>query len=173
LDREKLIRDGIATRHEYRAGEHGLRRGDIGCSDSHLRLWKHISDNNIPRALILEDDADFRCNERTVQRIQRFCNDLDRLKLDYDLLNLGHIDRVPPERVFAGTEIGVARACQGCFTYVVTLEGARKLIAGALPMNVPVDEYVYARHNDVRQFVMEPRLNWVVPIESSDTNNVW
>jgi len=36
-----------------------------------------------------------------------------------------------------------------------------------------VDEYVYARHNDVRQFVMEPRLNWVVPIESSDTNNVW
>lgn len=34
-------------------------RGLAGCAASHMRLWKHIADNNLGWTLILEDDAHF------------------------------------------------------------------------------------------------------------------
>lgn len=34
-------------------------RGLAGCASSHMKLWKHIADNNLDWVLILEDDAHF------------------------------------------------------------------------------------------------------------------
>ena len=33
--------------------------GAIGCALSHLKIYKHVVDNNIPYALILEDDVNY------------------------------------------------------------------------------------------------------------------
>ncbi len=175
LDKDKLIRDGMLARNEYRKGEFYLRRGEIGCYDSHVRLWRHIVQNNIPRALILEDDADLQCNENTVRRVRQLFKDLERLKIDYDLVYLGHNDVAwnQPLGKIKGTEIGIPRDCQGLFTYLVTLAGARKLVQTALPMAFPVDVHVTEKKKIIKQYTIEPRLNSVVPIETSDTNTVW
>jgi len=169
LDKDKMIRDGILVKKTY-----DLKRGEIGCYDSHIRLWRHIAEKNIPRALILEDDADLKCNPTTVYRIQQLFRDLARFNIQYDVLYFGHND-VPwnqPLGFIPDTEIGIPRDCQGLFTYFVTLEGAKKLVQIALPMSVPIDIHVTNNKAFVKQYTMEPRLNSVVQVESSDTNNV-
>jgi len=163
LDKGQLMRDRIVTSSQ-------LKRGEIGCYDSHFRLWKHISDNNIPHALILEDDANIPYGQPTVDRINNFFRQLEANQLGYDLLYLGHNDRSKPTRIYPGG-VGIPGATQGLFTYYVTLEGVRKLLANAIPMKQAVDDYVWTSKH-VRQFTMEPRLNWVVEIEQSDTATI-
>ncbi|TWT86345.1 glycosyltransferase family 25 protein [Neorhodopirellula pilleata] len=36
-----------------------LNRGEVGCFLSHRRLWQRMIDQNLPQALIIEDDVDF------------------------------------------------------------------------------------------------------------------
>ncbi len=45
----------IYTRYKVR----DVRDGEKGCAQSHMNIWKHIVKNNIPYALICEDDACF------------------------------------------------------------------------------------------------------------------
>jgi glycosyl transferase family 25 len=167
LDKDKMIREGVVRNKE-------LRRGEIGCYDAHVRLWQYVIQNKIPRALILEDDADLQCTENNVKRIRQFFNDLERFNLEFEVLYLGHNDVSwnRPMGIVAGTEIGVPRQCQGLFTYVLTLAGAQKLLQTAYPMEVPIDIYVANKKSTVKQYTIEPRLNSVVKIEKSDTNTV-
>ena len=41
----------------YQFPESGLTQGEIGCALSHQRIYQTMIDNNLPYALILEDDA--------------------------------------------------------------------------------------------------------------------
>jgi hypothetical protein len=171
IDRDKLISDGVVVASAFRPNEPYLRRGEIGCYDAHLRLWKHIAENKIQRALILEDDADIQYSENVPKRISKFFADIQRLDLKYDLLYLGHNDYNPPTHLYPETEIGVPSKCQGLFSYVVTFEGVQKLIKVALPMGPPVDIRIMDEIKYIRQLSMEPRLNWVVNVYS-ETNNI-
>ncbi len=163
IDKTKWVRDGIAVPR--------LKRGEMGCYDSHYRLWKHISENNIPTAFILEDDADVNYSHSVANAINKMFDELQKHGVQYDLIYLGHNNNKKPRKMIGGS-LGVPGGVQGLFAYHLTLEGARKLIQGAIPMTQAVDDYAYVSLKRVRQFILEPRLCWVVPIEQSDTANI-
>ncbi len=159
LDKNKMVRDGTAVAR--------LKRGEIGCYDAHYRLWKHMSEQNIPYALILEDDADINYGQGTVDRINKMFDDLRNMP--HDLVYLGHNNNKKPRKQVGC--LGVPAGTQGLFMYYLTLEGARKLIPNAIPMTQAVDDYVYV-NKSIRQFTLEPRLGYAVNIERSDTANI-
>lgn len=42
---------------QFCARGYSLNRGEIGCSMSHMSIWRRIVDENIPKACIMEDDV--------------------------------------------------------------------------------------------------------------------
>lgn len=68
----------------------GLNTGQKGCSQSHLSIYKHILDINLPYALILEDDACFDINWKT--KLSEFKNNDN----DWDLIILNGSEPIIP-----------------------------------------------------------------------------
>jgi glycosyl transferase family 25 len=62
-----------------------LNNGQIGCAQSHVNLWKHIYYNELPYALILEDDACFDKDWR--YKLDNFFKDITDPNWDLILLN--------------------------------------------------------------------------------------
>lgn len=162
LDKNKMVKDGIAVPR--------LKRGEIGCYDAHYRLWKHMVDTNLNHAFILEDDADIQYGQYFIDRVNQLFSDIQKQNAQYDVIYLGHNTNKRPRKQVGC--LGVPGGVQGLFAYYLTLEGARKLIAHAIPMTQAVDDYVYVSRF-MRQLTLEPRLCWVVPIEQSDTANIF
>lgn len=169
IDKDQLMREGKMVPYTMREGETTLRRGEIGCYLAHYTLWKHIVDNNINEAYILEDDANFTYSETSVKRLNKMLDDLPH---DCDLIYVGHTDIYSPERIVPNTEIGVPQVCPGAFSYRLTLKGAQKLVSRSMPIRQPLDMHLMAVKSEVTQYSLEPRLHWVVPIWS-ETGNVW
>jgi GR25 family glycosyltransferase involved in LPS biosynthesis len=63
----------------------GIINGEIGCSLSHYLVWKYIVENNISKALILEDDVVFKNN------FKKMYTKIINMNIDYDMLYLGRI----------------------------------------------------------------------------------
>ncbi|WP_392563896.1 glycosyltransferase family 25 protein [Orbus wheelerorum] len=55
----KLLSEEYLKEHVYNYPDCKLTRGEIGCSLSHIKIYKRMLADNIPIALILEDDAHF------------------------------------------------------------------------------------------------------------------
>jgi len=124
-----------------------LSLGEIGCADSHLRLYQHIVDNAIPLSLILEDDVDLTARGRLlIDKITRkgLPPNIDLLLLGYSVdakrydksanLSLFHIKflynqwyGVPTERLY------------GSYGYILTMKGAKKLLEYGLPIKMQAD----------------------------------
>lgn len=90
--------------------------GKQGCMLSHLDIWKHIIDNEIPNAIVFEDDVEF--HQSWPSLAPQYYNATPK---NFDLLYFGsqmemhsdgHITRVP---VFC------------THAYMITLDAARKL----------------------------------------------
>lgn len=62
-----------------------LNNGQIGCAQSHVNLWKHIYDNELSYALILEDDACF--DKDWKNKLDNFSKDIKDPYWDLILLN--------------------------------------------------------------------------------------
>lgn len=65
--------------------DNGLNNGQIGCSQSHVKLWHHILDNKLPYAFILEDDACF--DKDWNNKLDMFFNYVNDPEWDLILLN--------------------------------------------------------------------------------------
>jgi len=62
-----------------------LNNGQKGCGQSHINLWRHIIKNNLPYALVLEDDACFDINWR--DKLELFTKEIDDKEWDVIFLN--------------------------------------------------------------------------------------
>lgn len=62
---------------------HDVVPGEVGCSLSHINIWRKIVDSKIPFALVLEDDVDLDKELPRFLSSQEF-KKADFLKLDYD-----------------------------------------------------------------------------------------
>lgn len=62
-----------------------LNNGQIGCSQSHVKVWHHILTNKLPYAFILEDDACFVKDWRN--KLDKFFKDINDTEWDLILLN--------------------------------------------------------------------------------------
>lgn len=132
---------------------------ELACTLSHRRIWQVIVDGGIPSACVFEDDAKLSSRVPDALRLMPDqIRDLDvvRLQTNTKDVSLGRAERellpsVSLHRVFT--------AFLGTTGYVITANGARKLLAAEPFFSFPVDELMFdpnchvARSLSVRQVV--------------------
>ena len=124
-----------------------LSRGEVGCALSHLSIYWRMEEEGLEKAVILEDDA-------------VVCDDFPAI--------LKHLDEVPPhcECLLLGYDADIVReiflytsfwgsrkyfgkyrlkrfvkVAFGTYGYMITLQGARKLLAQIETVDKPIDHY--------------------------------
>lgn len=143
-----------------------ITKGQIGCYESHCRIWQRIVDENLPHALVLEDDANIVYAQQTVDRLNECLHELETLH-DWDLLYIGNIG-LHPVREKLTKHINRPSGWEGLYTYYLTQAGARKLLRNAFPIWMAVDIYVgdQAKKGNIKTLSLDPPLNFVVPVQS-------
>jgi glycosyl transferase family 25 len=164
MDIGKLKRDGVLKTNE-------LTRGEIGCYDSHQRLWEFMIKSNIPMAIICEDDVNLTGDANQSQYFNTLLSELSNT--NYDILFLSWF------RPSGGSSVTSHTHSQWCFhqlwAYLITLDGSKKLLSDnrVKQMHVPVDVAMWESHtrSNVRNLVAFPPVCLTVG-EYSDTRNI-
>ncbi|MBQ4846463.1 glycosyltransferase family 25 protein [Pseudoalteromonas sp. MMG005] len=127
--------------------------GEIGCYVSHMRIWQHIHDKNIPAAIIFEDDL------LIENHLQENINNLSKLQ-DWDMIKLSD-NRANPfihtetlsSQVVLGNYLKVPNGGQG---YIISQQGVKKLLCRK-PFFRPVDvDFQFHSEIDLQVFGMKP-----------------
>lgn len=167
--RESILADVGPAALEVRPGLHRpLTYGEIGCALSHRECYRRILDGGIAVGCILEDDIDLPAT---------FPSLLTEIALhagEWDLALLAHHSSrrsvfEGAEAQWRGRQLGpqhrLARPAEfamGAMAYLVTNEGARRLLAYSTPVRMPADWITgYAPRAGVRSVVVSPPV--VVP----------
>jgi GR25 family glycosyltransferase involved in LPS biosynthesis len=115
-----------------------LTRPAVGCFLSHLAIWRRLIDENLPRALILEDDAapTAICSGEKLQSALAFMPDDAGLVFPGLIIMGGLAER--------STVCGLARIYyfNGTFAYFVTPAMCRRLLRHLLPLRSHVDHQI-------------------------------
>lgn len=134
-----------------------LSAAEVGCALSHRRIYRQIRDENIPLALVLEDDARF------LQGFNHFFSLLDYIvkEIDFDILILGHVKTtaeslpyyyrqhpIKKRHHYRGYDLGTPWEQYGCGTvaYLITHQGADKLLTEN-QVRVTADDWLYFEQN--------------------------
>lgn len=94
-----------------------LSPGECACAQSHIRIWRHIVENNLEYALILEDDACFDKQWRTK---------LDEFQINdslWDMLLLNASEPVEPSFMWMDVQEQYLTA-----GYILSIRGAMRLL---------------------------------------------
>ncbi len=139
LDLDKLMKDGTySVESSEEAFSRQLTLSEIGCSLSHLDVYKEIVKKEINVALILEDDALFLDGFE-----EKLSVALSELPDGWGILHLN----CPCPR-FENLSInlikydGVGALPVAASAYLMSLEGARLMIEQAYPIRYPADSFV-------------------------------
>jgi glycosyl transferase family 25 len=159
IDTGKWIKSGKLS-----AGSR-LRRGEIGCYDSHVRIWQHIVTNKIPVTLIMEDDANVRYTESHARKLKAAFDELETIK-GWHFMYVGRSNNRTKraQTPHLKSPLGLS----GLFAYVLSLEGAKVLLQSAFPFRIPVDVLVSNAHDKgkIIAAALSPPLCYVVPVHS-------
>nr|XP_042901961.1 glycosyltransferase 25 family member [Parasteatoda tepidariorum] len=136
---------GIKMLPEYADPYHKrpLTRGEIGCFLSHYYLWKDMIEKQHRTALVLEDDLRFEPYFR--KKVQGLLKEAQKIGLLWDLIYLGRKRLSEDGEPYVQGTSNLVHVDYSYWTlcYLITLEGAKKLIAAnPLPKLVPVDEFL-------------------------------
>lgn len=113
-------------------------RGALGCTLSHLHIWKNFLQSDKQVALILEDDADVHADD-----LQNAVADaLQTAHLHWDLFLLGWVGHLPGDASGVVRPLPRSEGFWGSHAYLVTRKAASKLIDDALPIEVQLDAYL-------------------------------
>jgi GR25 family glycosyltransferase involved in LPS biosynthesis len=121
-----------------------LTIGGIGCALSHKKCYEYIVNNNIQKCLILEDDI--RVDDKFVEKI----NSLEKIvPKDFDMFFLGfhgaHALKQVSYDYFIPTRI------YGLFGYIVTYEGAKKLL-NIFPITEQIDSEIPKSFDKIKAY---------------------
>jgi len=164
-----------------------LSGGERGCAHSHLRLWRIAAERAQP-TLVLEDDVQMvfdRTNDKLGKSSgkvfsQRLAKTLDLAPHDYDVIYLGWSGwrggnsrfgkKDPTDDAPWNQErkhfIRKAEYVWTTVAYVITQQGAKKLLSAARPMNQPVDNFMAWEAS-------QGRLNAYVALDAGDIDGTW
>lgn len=94
-----------------------LNIGQIGCSQSHINIYKHILENDLEYAFILEDDACFDKNWR--QKLEEFDHE------DWDLIVLNGSEEIENKNIWECTVNNLQYLTAG---YIISKKGAKWIL---------------------------------------------
>ncbi|EHH59352.1 Procollagen galactosyltransferase 1 [Macaca fascicularis] len=135
---------GIQMLPGYRDPYHGrpLTKGELGCFLSHYNIWKEVVDRGLQKSLVFEDDLRFEIFFK--RRLMNLMRDVEREGLDWDLVGRKRMQVEHPEKAVPRVR-NLVEADYSYWTlaYVISLQGARKLLAAEpLSKMLPVDEFL-------------------------------
>lgn len=118
-----------------------LKLGELGCYFSHVNLWQKMVTENIPQALVIESDIVFD------ESISDLLVNLDKLPENWDMVKLYYGDSVLSyhkhhkisEKL---TCAPLANKSAGTVAYLISNTGAKKYLAKAYPVYLPIDVYL-------------------------------
>lgn len=164
MDIGKLKREGnLISNH--------LTRGEIGCYDSHLRLWEKLVRDKTPMAIICEDDVNLTGDANQACYFNTLLSEVETVPFDIMFLSWF--------RPAGGNTITTHTHQQWCFhqlwAYLVTYEGLKKILSDVKvkKIHVPVDVALWESHSRgvIRNLVAYPPLCLTVG-ENSDTRGI-
>jgi glycosyl transferase family 25 len=128
IDPQLMIKEGVTKKMVERLGI-------AGCATSHIRMWKHIAKNKMNWTLILEDDAHFHPEFKSMfhHYWNAIAND-QKMSRDAKLIFPGYCH--PP------TDDENPISCEAVMClhgYMISHVGAKYLLDNLLPMTEPVD----------------------------------
>ena len=113
----------------------------ISCLMSHVRVWEQLAKSNDPYYLILEDDAVPSADFHT--RYPAILAELAELSWDWVYLAIHPTFASKNKKVIEGkTHINRAPSMVGNAGYLLSRQGARKVLAGILPCSLPKDQAI-------------------------------
>jgi GR25 family glycosyltransferase involved in LPS biosynthesis len=148
LNPESLIKKGIidpntSTKYSKRV----LRKGEIGCSMSHVSIWMKLLNSNKKYALIFEDDAILCDNFK--QKLYNTINEANTTNWDVLYLNencYNHFGKKCDGESVTENIIRPKNVGYGLYGYIITKEGVKKLFKNVLPFIIPIDNYIIEKH---------------------------
>lgn len=134
-----------------------LTRGEVGCALSHLGIYKKMIDENIDKALILEDDIILEKN------FLELITMLNKKKLHNDVILLGQSDDKAIIKFF-GEKITdkykllqVVHSGYGTYAYMIDIEAAKKIIRFNTPIKRTADAWAFFS-KFINIYAVEPNL---------------
>lgn len=150
-----------------------MKRGEIGCFDSHYRLWQHFLSNMTTETIcIVEDDVDLREDIEVTKKIDNVWQEAKQVSEgNIELLYFIH-DSTKSEKPMISKNLQYPRQVT-TMGYILTRKGAEKLVKNALPFERPVDCFMENMCDSkiIYGLAMYPALCYVRPL-SSDTQNI-
>ena len=155
--------EGIKLNQDYREKVNPTKNmspGALGCYLSHIRVYEQIVATQTPVALILEDDTVLSYRVKAV--LDNGCQNLD-----FDYCFLGSADYGDEGFVFydadsaleLGSGLKAYLLSSGPYctnAYLITLQGAKKRVACAMPARTAIDHYHFLPYR--------PRFRAIVPM---------
>lgn len=115
----------------------GLTAGECGCYASHVEVWRALLASDEPWALVLEDDVE------PAEGFDAVMDSVDGLGAGWDMVKLVGREREQPAwsclLVGAHTLVQYRRVPSLTGAYLVSREGARKLLNTRVPFARPID----------------------------------
>mmetsp|Transcript_105125 Transcript_105125/g.201792 ORF Transcript_105125/g.201792 Transcript_105125/m.201792 type:complete len:451 (-) Transcript_105125:459-1811(-) len=138
--KDDIAKHGVKTIPGYRGHSNhhiNLTTGEVGCFMSHFTIWRHMVDNNIDSALILEDDFDFQedFKRRLGQAIE---------EAEHEDWNLFYVGRSPVDGDWRRVSEHVVEPGYTLWTlgYIIRLDAARALLDARVEgCMAPLDDY--------------------------------
>ena len=127
----KNIDDKLLQKIGYYETKNKLTKSEIGCAMSHLKIYENIVKNNIPLALICEDDIKFNINYKTLDKY------LPHIPEDIDICYLYYNNPYKKVNKYIGLFDGYfTYAC----CYLITLKSCETILKYAYPIRLQSDE---------------------------------
>ena len=116
-----------------------LTPGELGCYASHIRVMQRIAKSDSPFALVLESDAQPSAQSfRIIDNIAAGTDDWELLMLNWSACLPSFWQRSALIEGFQ--KVRFARKSYHAAAYLLTPSGARKILAHAFPIVMPVDD---------------------------------
>lgn len=168
LDKDELMDIQIITSECY----HLCSPGMIGCWLSHLKIWKKVVDEDIPYAVILEDDAIIPNNySEKINRLINFvpenadivllgclmgCRDDPNLNLMEKMITMFY---KPRDYSVVNQEIIVPQMFTGTFAYLITNRGAKKCLKELGKVSYHIDN-IMSKNKELNLYAVKKMEDW-------------
>ncbi|PJG60298.1 glycosyltransferase family 25 protein [Aeromonas cavernicola] len=141
LDPETIAQVDFAEAQRFCG--HKLSLGEVGCALSHIRLCEMLVAKQIPRAIILEDDVYLHMHFKEIVNSACHKSDADIIFLIHGKAKSWPWKKTLPEGYRLASYVSPSKASQrGIMStagYILTLQGAQKILKHAYPVRMPAD----------------------------------